>query len=302
MDAIVTGETDSLLGLSIVDNNDVEHIIDVHKDSGEVTGHDQDKYSEDPSTQTNTEAEYIMQARRYAKWYAYRERGYDTVSPADNPDRILAALLAVLATPEETFQSEFDDIETQIASHYDDRLELELPFSNAEPSDVLVYQKDLYVRPDPTSFDPPVLDQYLARFPDDSDPTSILPPHNLDEEMFDKLGFEFEAISEMYTLHNDGQGNEQAEPAPAPLQRESDARVELIPFDPSEIGVFQHYVASHLLFQIRDCFLWMGQIPPKLFRLQGHGKYRGTLIQQACEQYEKYCDPTASIDSWEPVP
>ena len=95
-------------------------------------------------------------------------------------------------------------------------------------------------------------------------------------------------------------GNDRTEHGERPLDRDPDATVELVASDPEEMGVFQHYVASHLVYQVRDCFLQMGVKPPVAFRAQGQGKYRAALEQRFLPQYENYWDATATIDSWTP--
>ncbi|PYZ02522.1 hypothetical protein C8039_18400, partial [Halogeometricum sp. wsp3] len=46
---------------------------------GEVTYHEQDGYPDDPDKRTSEENEHVNQARRYAKYYVFAQRGYDPV-------------------------------------------------------------------------------------------------------------------------------------------------------------------------------------------------------------------------------
>ncbi|ADQ69187.1 hypothetical protein C499_00550 [Halogeometricum borinquense DSM 11551] len=298
MDGLITGENDERVGLSVIDNNDVEHVIEMEFD-GEIKYHEQDGYPDEPLKRTNEGAEHVNQARRYAKWHVYRERGYETVPPTENPDSLLAACIAVARLSETAFEDAFGDIEAQIRSHYDDST-VELPFADADGSDILVYKKDIAVRPDPMTFDPPVLEQFLGQFSGDSDSPVVPAKADLDREVFDDLDFELKSVSGMHYLHNDGYDNERTVQSSQRLGTDPDATVEMIPVDPAEFGNFQHYVTSNLIYQARDVLLRMGVKPPIAFRAQGQGKYRATLEQQACPQYENYWDATADIQSWEP--
>jgi len=88
MDAQVTGENEELIGLSVIDNNNAEHVLDLQKSNGDITGHQCEAYADHPRDRTADENEYNNQARRYARYYVYRERGYDTVDHAENPDYV----------------------------------------------------------------------------------------------------------------------------------------------------------------------------------------------------------------------
>ncbi len=298
MDAEIKKETDDGFGLLITDNNRVEHKIGVCYD-GEFDGHLQDGYPDKAAERSAEDNIYGNQARRFARWHVYRERGYDTLDPADNPDSILAALIAIARLDESEFTDHFGDLQRQIESHYDGST-VDLPFDDADKDDVIVYRKDIYVTPDPTEFDPPVLEQYLGRFEGDSDSPAMPSKETLNRENFDALDFEIEAVSGMHYLHTDGLGTERTKRGADPLDREPNATIELVPFDPAEIDSFHHYVVSHLAYQIRDCFLRMGLKPPMAFRQTGWGKYRAFHEQKFCPQYENYWNAEETIQSWQP--
>ncbi|MDS0260494.1 hypothetical protein NDI56_13900 [Haloarcula sp. S1CR25-12] len=219
--------------------------------------------------------------------------------PTSNPDRIAATLAAVVSLSESEFTELFGDLQAQIESHGDGQT-VELPFDDVDPDDPLVYSKDIYLRQDPTEFDPPVLDQFLGRFEGDSDSPAIPDKETLATDTFDALDFDIEAVSGLHYIHNDGLGSDRTVRGEDPLERDPDATIELMAFDPAEIESFHHYVVSHLAYQIRDCFLLMGLKPPVGFRAQGWGKYDGFTNQKFCPQYQNYWSSEATITSWQP--
>lgn len=291
----ITGETERLIGVSVIDNNDVEHLIEMETD-GRITAHQQDGYPDDASKRTAEGNEHVNQARRCAKWIVYRERGYDTVPSTENPDRILGVLLAIAALETEAFEESFETLRSKVERHYDDGATVELPFADADPDDMIVYQQDVWIQPDPTTLDPPVIEQFEHEIGADSLGTTPTP----EIADLDSLAFTIEAVSGIHTLHTDGKGNEQIDQVRRPLDREPDATIEIVPFDPGEIESFQRYLVSHLAYQVRDCFLLMGVEPPVPFRATGWGKYRAFHVQKFCPQYEEYWSPDASIQSWQP--
>lgn len=298
MNAEIEGVEGGYVKLFVTDNQGAEHDFTVHKETG-IEYHSSQKYEANPARRTREECEYVDQARRYARWYVYRERGYDTVPPRENPDRILAALLGIATLSDAAFEERFGELESRLRSHYDDS-SVDLPFEDADPDDAIVYQQDLYLRPDPTEFDPPVLDQFRAHFGGQSDSPVGSDPGELELEALDSLSFDLEATSEVHVLHNDGRGNQQVHRGADPMDRDPDARIEIMAFDPSEVDPFQHYVVSHLAYQIRDRFLLMGVEPPDAFRAQGWGTYEGFQCQKFCSLYEEYWSSSATISSWAP--
>nr|WP_245547786.1 hypothetical protein [Halovivax ruber] len=265
---------------------------------GEIYHHTCDEIANNPAKRTREECERVDQARRFARWHVYRERGYDTVPPTENPDRLVAGLLAITMLSEGEFDDYFGDLHAKLRRHYDG-FGVELPFDDADPDDAIVYQKDVYLQPDPVDFDPPVLEQFLGRFDGDADSPAVGDGDIPFDEM-DELDFELEAVSGMHVLHNDGQGNEQVSHGEHPLDRDPDVRVELMAFDPASVDSFQHYVVSNLACQIRDRFLLMGVKPPVPFRAQGWGTYEGFQSQKFCSLYDEYWSSEAAVSSWEP--
>ena len=65
MDAKIIDKDERGYGIEVTDNNSVDHTISVGFD-GEIQGHGQDGYADDPNSRTNDENEHVNQARRYA--------------------------------------------------------------------------------------------------------------------------------------------------------------------------------------------------------------------------------------------
>lgn len=298
------------VGLTVTDTNDIEHGIELGTD-GTVYKHGQDGYSDHPSERTMEENEHVRQARRYAKWRVYRERGYETMARHENPDCLVAAMIAISKLSEETVDDHFGDLRAQLNSHYDDST-LELPFEDAHPDDVFIYRKDLYLSPDPLAIDPPLADQYddlaiemqeeAGAVPTESDGVEhrlqelLASEDRLESELPD---FELDAVSDVYALHTDGKTEQTTEPASA-LDRAQDARIELPPMAVDQFGLFHVLLVANLSSQVRDRYQMMGERPPAAFQHQGYGTYRGTVKQQINDMYDRCYLFTESVDNWRP--
>lgn len=304
MEAEIIDEDEEGIGVQVVDNNGVTHTVAVGFD-GEVQGHSQDGYPDDPSKRSHEGGSSVNQAQRLARYHVYRERSLDVIPGPKNPDRIAAAITAVLATPSEAFEESFRDLRQQLRSHYDGA-SVELPFEGVDPSEVIVYEKELYVIPDPVEVDQQLSEALVDRLGVEPEAASVeavvtaLESMVADPASEERYSFSLEAVSGLHYRHNDGYGHEQVHRGEDPLDREPDARVELFPVDPEQFPSFQLYVAAHLLYQLRDCFLGMGLEPPLPLRVQGQGSYELTLEQQVSDTYERYYDPDATVESWQP--
>ena len=296
MKAVITGESERV-GVKVQDNNGIDHGIEMEFD-GTIKYHEQDGYPDDPADRTMEGNEHVRQARRYAKWHVYRKRGYETLDRHENPDCLVAAMIAVSTLSEDATRNQFDDLRTQLQSHYNDS-PVELPFEDADPDDPLVYRNDLYLSPDPLAVEPPLAEQYAEIVSEiQHDSGAVLTgsshiEHQL-QELFgyqDRLetelpSFELEAISAMHYLYTDGE-TEQIQGAESPLDRQFDARIELPPVDLDEFELFRLLLVTNLSAQVRDRYLMMGEQPPQAFQHHGFGTYRGTVKQQINEMYEK---------------
>ncbi len=294
MKASITAENSDFVGIDVSDNNGAKHDITIEKQTGNIIYHDQDYYADESALRTKEETEHGNQAFRLAKWHVYRERGYDTLTPYENPDRILAAIMALLELPAVMVDHYFDDLQAKLRSHQTDS-SVDLPFEDADPDDIIVYRKDIWLEQDPTEGDLPLVERFCEYVSDPLDTLADILDDGPDprESMPD---YEIEAVSDIHYLHSDGR-TKQTHWTDQPLEREPDARIELMPVDPDVFDSFQTFLASHLANQIRDCYLLMGCEPPEPFQTRGLGKHDAMVKQQLMDMYDVRFVVNASIDS-----
>ncbi|ELZ25843.1 hypothetical protein [Natrinema limicola] len=295
MDGMITGETQELIGLSIIDNNDAEHLIEMKFD-GNITGHQCEAYADDPANRTDEENEHNNQARRFAKYYVYAERGYDTVAHVNHPDYIEAVRQAIVSLSDAQFEQFFSPIHQQLRSHHDSTVERprSLPSAVRYPDDV-IYKQDLYLGIDPRESD--FADEARAIAADrgldleagmtsraltDVSASELEKWQSFADELADtidpeavdaELGLEDGAVSGIHVSYPDEYGELVTESAEDPLERQPDARLELLTADPGTLEEFNPYLDHHLRCQIRDCLVGMGLTPPAKYRVLGPGKF-----------------------------
>lgn len=296
MIAHITGETNNIIGISVVDNRSKEHVLDLSKYSGSVPGHQQEWYPDDPAERTTETDEHINQVRQFARWHVYRERGHDIVTPYENPDRIVAAALALLEQDDSVLQRQFGDLTRAIRRHYEDD-SVDVPLDDVSPDDILVYRKDMWLEQDPTSTEPPLLEQFCDHV---SEPLTALDRFINGPNSLESLPqFDVQAVSDLHYLHSTGTTNYEHF-SEQPLDRDPDARIEVMPVDLGAFDSIGVFLASHLANQVRDCFLEMGVEPPEPFRVRGLGKYDSMVKQQLMPMYERYYQTDVPISSWDP--
>lgn len=294
MEAVITGENGERVGVNLRDNNDVEHVIEMEFD-GDTKYHEQDGYADDPAKRTTDENEHVSQARRFAKWYVYRQRGYDTLAPDENPDRLVAAILALSELEREDSDELFGELRRRLLAQSGD-IE-ELPPGVDPREETIVYRQDLYVQPDPTDAEPPLLEQYCAHL-EDLDQSSLETILSTESES-DLPTFEIEAVSEPYYAHDRGTALD-VHGRTSPLDRTPDARIELLSYVFDDSMAFHFYLLWHLHAQIRDRFVLMGRTPPEPFQFTGFGTYDLMRRDVLCGIYDEYYLSDVDIDGWGP--
>ncbi|SEL79470.1 hypothetical protein [Haloferax larsenii] len=338
MDALITGEGDGIVGLSVIDNNDVEHLIEVSSD-GEITGHQQDGYPDDSSKREPWEGQNVMQARNYARFYVARERGYDTITQDENPDRINAARHALSALSNDDFLDLFGAYCRQHRSHYDDSVTrpVSLPESIDE-DDYFQYELGIYLDIDQDRLDEKAADlsELLTEAALEQDEGTLERVQNVlgtdggqkaltgetvqhltqkaDERNIDITDIvEIDAVSGVHVRWEDEVGlinkrvEERRQEGAIPYDREPDALVQLPPFDTGALdnsGVvqeFKDFLCYHLQCQVRDCFVGMGIEPPHEFRVVGPGLYHYAIRYKQLDFYPPLHDLTSDaidLDQW----
>ncbi|WP_263018340.1 hypothetical protein [Natronobiforma cellulositropha] len=258
------------------------------------------------------EVEPINQARRFAKYWVYRERGYDTLSLNENPHRIAAVALVLAALEKDAIEEHFTDLYLQVASHYGDtEPPVALP-DGARPTHV-TYRTDVYLGftdgtlaslanavsdPDAAAFV-----QAARRGEVERSLESILSgvcEHEALELVLERPASDWiEAVSGVHVHWDDLAGVYHTEWGDQPsLERDPDARIDLLPYNPDSLEEFRAQLVRVLCCQVRDCYLGMGIAPPMAFRLQGHGIHEFTTWYEHYDFYDRYHDPNATIGTW----
>ncbi|GAB3023138.1 hypothetical protein GCM10025298_08660 [Natronobiforma cellulositropha] len=291
MDGNITGENDERVGLYVDDNNEVEHWIEIEF-GGEIMYHDQSGYSDDPAKRTDEENEHVEQARRFARYHVYRERGYDTLPALEHPDNLTAAALVVGQLSLERIEAYFGDYYQQLRSHGGHTAPaVEIPAA-VEERDYLFYQKDLYLGTALEEFEQfewrdgvfqPVTDSVT-----DVDPASVA-----DRAVV--------AVSGVHIRWLDWSATEHVvrhdEPA---LERDPTVRFECRPFVPDSLDSFRDALVHNLACQARDCYIGMGIAPPEEMRVQGFGTYEYYIRYQKLDSmYQPYHQRNATITDWQ---
>lgn len=318
MDALITGEGDGIVGLSVIDNNDVEHLIEMNFE-GTITGHQQDGYPDDSSKRTVQEHEHVNQTRRFARFYVYRKRGYDTIEPLRNPDRIATAALAVANLSPEQCREYFGDSYRQLRSH-DAGTEPIVDVPDEATDEVLRVGQDIYLDLAEDAFVSIVetlseadafehLETAAGEAAADENLLTafqrVLRERNvdLDEEgarigatLIDAVG----PVSVRWTK-NGTDYVEQASTAASLPDRDPAARPQMPPsiYEFDSIESFQRSLVYHLLCQVRDCYIEMGIAPPEGVRIQGPGFYENIGWYKHHDVYSNYYDTTATITDWQ---
>ncbi|GAB3032052.1 hypothetical protein GCM10025298_21190 [Natronobiforma cellulositropha] len=308
MRAEIAKETDDGFGVRVHDNNGVEHKIGVCFD-GTIDGH-LTAYPDKSSERTPEENEHVSQARRFAQYFVYAERGYDTVPPTIHPERIDATRLAIASMSLESFGSFFGDVHQQLASYQDGSVErpLEIP-AEAMSDEALLYRKDVYLGIDETAtpLESPVR-RLTERYDIDLNvpPTGDLSGYDADswrayaddlESLLAETdaelskGVSLEAVSPLYIAYLDANGDEHFTSVSDPLEREADTLIELPVLEARSLAEFRAFVVHTLTCQIRDCFVRMGVEPPEAFRVLGYGDFESAEQYITLEQFPRYYDP-----------
>nr|WP_245547758.1 hypothetical protein [Halovivax ruber] len=287
----------------MIDNTGEKHHIELHKADGEIYAHHCDAYADDPDNRTEAENEHNNQARRFAKYHVFCERGYDTVEHTENPAYVNAVRLVIQDLSDAEFERYFGALRQQVRSHHEDvDRPVELPAGVRAP-DAVVYELDVWLGIDVPGSGLEAQARALAEAHDlDYDAgTRVTNPSDISDsdlaewEAFgdhvvdlanpDDLELDVAAVSGIHVGYPNAQGQHEVQRADRPLDRQPDATLELMPAEPGPLDEFRAYLDHHLRCQVRDCFVGMGLLPPEAFRVIGFGKF---IYARRYDHYELY--------------
>lgn len=302
MKAEIKKETDDGFGLLVHDNNSAEHKIGVAFD-GEIDGHLCESYADEPDNRTPNENEYNEQARRFAKYYIFTERGHDTVRHADNPAYVDAVRQAIAGLSPAEFEEYFGALHQQLLSHHQDvERPVDLP-PGVRAEDAIVYELDVYLGVDLAASElreraETVAEAHGLDLDDGTTSRSVSEVTEseiddweafgsdlLDDADSDSVEFDIGAVSGIHVGFPNAEGEHEVVRSDDPLDREPDATLELMPAEPSSLEEFQTYLDHHLRCQIRDCFVGMGLVPPEEYWVVGFGKF---IYARRYDYYDLY--------------
>lgn len=311
MDAKITGEGENVTGVSVIDNNDIEHLIEINE-KGEITGNQQDGYTESPANRSKADAISIEQAQYYARYYVQQERGYPTFYPQLTPEWLAHTLGAVSDLDFDEFEEYFGEYTHQYHSSLRPNIDpiVEVPNADKESIGGILFRADVFLGLD--------FQEYLDRA-EEMDPMDyiegITDDYDLVSELRsmvnNRLNSETDPIEEVSTVdalyQTKGVGGSIEEKTvgqrshtqdrPADAQLQMTAPQTTLEHDLST-EIIQGLVLHHLTCQVRDAYLRLGLEPPEPFRILGQGLYEQTIRYQHTDVYEPYHLTDADIDGY----
>ena len=310
MDGLITGKNDERVGLSVIDNNNAEHLIEMEFD-GEIKHHTCEEYANKAINRTEEENEHSNQARRFARYYVYTQRGYDTVPPAEHPVRIDAVRTAISELDLDEFETLFGDLYEQLNYEIGNRdtPAIDLPAESTEPS---IFSKNIYLGIDPLQTD---LGETLAAehglrinqsaadvdlsevSADELDQwcefTGEFTARVIGDEVDLREAIYVDHASDLYVQYPDGPDIVAADDHLNGPDRAPDTVIELLAIDPESLEQFKTFLDHYLKCQIRDSFVEMGVHPPEPFRVLGMGRFMSTWRYDNIEFYPAFHNPNS---------
>ncbi|MEZ3118094.1 hypothetical protein RYH80_19445 [Halobaculum sp. MBLA0147] len=314
MDGLITGENDERVGISVIDNNEFEHVIEMEFD-GEIKYWQAEDYPEKESDRTWIEDEHCAQTHKFARYHVYRETDHDPLEGHWNPDRVAATLMALWQLSPDRVVDIFGSFYQQCRSHHEDVTRpLELPRA-VDDGQTVIYEQEVYLDADLDTIRGAVDafgDGVAASSADAltelstgsllSDGLDALfdavQAHAVDAE-FDFPTFEIADTSELGVMYYDDRGRSHRHGGGGgPSDEKCDARLELPQVDPGSPEEFRSLLLRHLVCQVRDFYIVMGEDPPPAFRVLGLGKHAPTQGYRTGDLYPDYYDFDADIPGY----
>ena len=314
MRATIEGEDENYMKIYVTDNLGSEHELTIEKDSGDIPYHQCEAYASKPRNRTPEENEHNEQARKFAQYYVYLERGYDTVPPKLHPERLNIVRAALAGLSEREFEGLFGDLYRQLQSHQDDTERvIDIP-TDAASADSVLYRKHIYLGVDPLEMefraetrelaarygldlsDQSLTDVALAdRSSDELTDWMAFSQHLsglvLDEDVDLSEGLYIDAVPPLHICYLDADGEEHITDPGTRITDGSDAMIEIPPMEPDSLDAFQDYLNHNLACQIRDSFVRMGLEPPEQFHVLGYGRFEAAEQYRRLDMFPNYIDP-----------
>lgn len=312
--ASIEGGDEEGCGLEVIDNNGIEHWIEVKYENGEISYHESGGYPDEPTKRTPEGNEHVEQARRFAQYYVYLERGYDTVPSQTHPERINAARVAITSLSESEFDQFFGDFYQQLRSYDHPSVDpiVDIP-SAASSADSVLYRTNIYLGLNPLETELREEAEEIANRDGLGLAADSIEEKTANETSNEEIdswrafskdlgtlaveddidlsdGLYIDSVSSLHMAYIDDQGEEHITGASEPFERDPDAIIELPVMDAGTLEEFQDYINHNLACQIRDCFVRMGLEPPKPFQILGYGDFESAEQYKRLDMYPNYID------------
>ncbi|WP_206335608.1 hypothetical protein [Natronolimnobius sp. AArcel1] len=254
----------------------------------------------------------MNQARRFARYWVYRKRGYDTLEATKNPARIAQSAAALKPLSEDAIDSFFGDLYKHLQSIYAD-VDSQIEMPDGVTPEEAVYQQDIYLGMDEETVstyadvltDPDVVDllkeDITGTSADEVDAETVADAAGVDLESIPNIrnGALIEAVSGVHVHWDDVLGQYHTRWGAQPdLERDPHARIEIFAYEPNSLVDLKTQLIRNLVCQARDCYLGMGISPPESFQILGHGRHDASTWYAHYDFYDEYFDPDAEISTW----
>lgn len=314
-DGEIIGQDEIDIGVEVTDTNGATHQIEMNKESGEIYSHTQSEYPHDASNRTPLEDESVSQARKFARYYVYKSTEYETLDGHWNPDRVAATLMALWQLDSDSVDDTFATFQQQCRSHHESVARpLALPRA-VDDDQTVIYEQEVYLEEDLDEIRGAV-DVFNERVAEASVDvlTSLSSESLLDQTLgalfdavearateadFDFPSYEVAELSELGAMYYSPDGSvNRIGGGGRSVDREPDARIELPQLTPATLESFKPMLLRHLVCQVRDFYIVMGEEPPPAFRVLGPGKHAPTQGYRSNDVYPEYFDFDADIPGY----
>lgn len=250
MEAKIIDKDERGIGVRVTDNNDIGHTVAVGFD-GDIQGHSQEGYSDDPTERTPNENEHVTQAREYARYHVWKETEYEPFPVEKNLPGIKRVREALQELSMEQFRELFEKLYHQVTGKFPGKTPPVVLPSGVDSDDWVLFMVDVYLDDDGT----------------------------------------IEAVSDIHLRYYDEEKTERDQWNDDPFpDRKPDARLQVTGDFVPTMEAFQAYLIYDLKCQIRDVYIGAGVDPPEEYRILGRGQYRISrrYVNDDISHYDRY--------------